>query len=344
MFTPKIRVVQYGCGKMGRVFLRYLYENGAEIVGAIDSNPAVVGRDAGEVAGLGFRLNVPVRSDAREVFEECDADACIVAVASLMTDMYSHLEIPVSYGVSTITTCEEAFYPWTTSPSLTNRLDRLAKEMGCTVTGCGYQDVFWGNLISVLAGATHKITRIEGVTSYNVEDYGIALAKVHGSGLSMADFDRDIAKNDSLPSDVWNSNEWLCSQLGFTVRSMKQKLVPTTANVTLHSTTLGMDIPQGCATGMSAVVTTETFQGPVIETQCVGKVYAPGETDCNDWTIRGEPDTTVKIACPATVELTCATIVNRIPQLLNAPTGYVTTEKLPPAKYLAYPMEHYLEE
>jgi 4-hydroxy-tetrahydrodipicolinate reductase len=42
--------------------------------------------------------------------------------------------------------------------------------------------------------------------------------------------------------------------------------------------------------------------------------------------------------------MTCATIVTGFPQLLNAPTGYVTTEKLPPAKYLAYPMEHYLEE
>ena len=60
---------------------------------------------------MGFKLNVPVRDDAETVFDECDADVAIIAIASLMTDMEEHFDRAARYGVNAISTCEEALLP-----------------------------------------------------------------------------------------------------------------------------------------------------------------------------------------------------------------------------------------
>ena len=345
----KIKVVQYGVGKMSVYTMRYVYEKGAEIVGAIDVNPEIIGKDIGEIMGTENKgVKVVSATEAENLLKETKPDIAIVTTMSLIKETEEPLMLCAKLGINAITTCEEAFYPMNSNPSITKKLDELAKQTGCTITGSGYQDIYWGQLVTNIAGSTHKITKIKGSSSYNVEDYGIALAKAHGAGLTLEEFEKQVAsvdkisdqerqalieKGDYLPSYMWNVNGWLCDKLGLTVKSQRQETIPQTYKEDIDSSTLGMTIKAGDATGMSAVVTTETEEGIILETQCIGKVYSKEDFDKNEWTIEGEPNTTLVINRPSTVELTCATVVNRIPDVIKAEPGYVPTSRMGELKF-----------
>lgn len=354
-----IRVLQIGCGKMSKYSMRYVYEKGAEIVGAFDISEHVIGKDIGTLMETEEKgVKVQNLADLAEFLKENRADIAIVTTRSLIEELRDVVLTLVNGKVNVVTTCEEAFFAENSNKLVFDEIDRAAKENGVTVTGGGYQDIFWGNLISTLAGSIHNITKIKGSSSYNVEDYGVALAEVHGAGLTLAEFDEKIAKPSELsneeikkqvaegtfaPSYMWNVVGWLADKLGYHITEMSQKCVPQTNVKDIHSTTLGMDVKAGDATGMSAVVTAKTAEGVEIEAECIGKVYDETEFDKNVWSVIGEPDTTVSVERPDTVRLTCADIVNRIPDIINAEPGFVPTSQMSDPRFRVEALDKYLK-
>ncbi len=110
----KLRIAQYGCGKMSVYTMRYAIEKGAEIVCAFGRSPRTIGKDIGEIAGVG-KTGVLVQDskDAAAILKEKKPDACIVTTASLMHDLKGPFMDCVESGVNAITTGEEPSIPGT---------------------------------------------------------------------------------------------------------------------------------------------------------------------------------------------------------------------------------------
>ena len=135
----KIKVVQYGVGKMSLYTMRYALEKGCEIVGAVDINPELIGKDISELLGNDVKgVTITSITDAEEMLKAVKPDIVIITTMSLFNDIYKALELCAKLGINAITTCEEAFFPINSNPVSTKAIDAIAKETGCTITGSGY--------------------------------------------------------------------------------------------------------------------------------------------------------------------------------------------------------------
>ena len=112
----RIKVAQYGCGKMSLYLMRYVLEKGGELVAAFDLNPSLIGKDIGEHLGIKeLGIKISHVNDADAVLKETKPDVCIIATRSTMAELKDAFSVCAKNGINAISTCEEALYPWNSS-------------------------------------------------------------------------------------------------------------------------------------------------------------------------------------------------------------------------------------
>lgn len=344
MRQEPIRAVALGCGRMGKLGIQLMDQKGIRIIGAVDTNPAIVGMDVGDLAGLGRKLGVYVSDDLDRVLDACHPDIVVAALFSFVDKCEPFFNKVLSRGINLLTTCDEAHYSWNTSPESTNRLDQLARDNNCTISGSGLLDVFWMQLPVLMASGMMKVRRVEGTTTFNTDEYGPALADAYNIGRTAEEFNA-LMSGDSQPDGflMRATNDAICVKLGLRPTDYKVEMLPVIAEKETYSTALGRTIPVGDVIGTKEVVTTHTREGVEIVTSDIGYVYADGEGDICNWKLFGSPDVEVNIPRLNSYIFTMGDLVNRIPDVINAEPGFKTTADLGMARYYEHPMELYLD-
>lgn len=340
----RITAVVYGVGEMNSLITRLLLDKDVEIVGAIARSPAKVGTDLGIIVGLGHELGIVITDDADALLASTSPDVAMIAVNSYMTDARTQLELCARHGVNAITLSEEALFPWDTAPGITAELDGIAKSMGVTLTGGGHQDAFWVNMVTTLMGTAHRIATVRGHASWNVDDFGPEVARDQRVDTTVGDFRKWAATTARPPTFGRNALDAIVSATGLTVESIELSTRPDTSSRDVASTALGRVVEAGRVVGFTDITRVHTVEGIEFVLAMSGRVYGPGDTDVNEWTIEGEPTLTMSNGVVPTRWTTCTQLVNRIPDVINAPAGFVTIDRLPAPRYRAFPLHTYLTE
>lgn len=327
-----IRAIVYGVGAMGAILTRLLLDKEVTIVGAVARSPEKVGHDLGEVAGLGRSIGVVIESDPRRALA-AGADIAVVCVSSFLDTMRDHFAVCLEHGVNVVTIEEETVYPWTTAPDHASALDKLAKDNGVTLAASGAQDVFWLHLVGTLLGASHSVESVEGRCTWNVDDYGPEVAKHVHVGDTPAAFERHLAEH-GWPDFVARATlEALVAELDLTVSDVSSWVTPVLAERQTLCRSLERKVPNGHLLGITNGTEIQTEEGPRFSFEMEGRVYQDGETDLNEWHVRGEPDLHLRNDQVPTRFITCSTLVNRIPDVIRAQPGLITLERLGKPRY-----------
>jgi 4-hydroxy-tetrahydrodipicolinate reductase len=187
-----MRAVIWGFGRLGRAIARTAAASGScEIVGIVDSDPAIVGRPLAE-----FLPGAPKGRVERELAGCASADASLLfhATTSAREATTRQALAALEAGYSVVSGAEWLFHPWLRHPVETETLDRAARAASRHVIGCGINPGFsFDTLPLILSRTAHSFSSIRIRRVADVSGEGPSGFHHLGFGLGLPAFAERVA-------------------------------------------------------------------------------------------------------------------------------------------------------
>jgi 4-hydroxy-tetrahydrodipicolinate reductase len=329
----KINVIIYGCGVMGRKAAQALLDKKSfKIVGAVDIDPELVGKDLGEILDKPETMGVTIEKDAEVLFSKVKAHAVVHTTTSHLKSVFSQVAQCLKAGLNVISTCEELSYPWKRNPELARELDNLAKEMGVTVVGTGINPGYLMDTLPLfLSGPCLKVNSIKVTRMMNSAKRRVPFQAKVGTGLTQEEFKQKIEDNVITGHvGLLESINMIASGLGWELDEAVELPPQPVIDEKAIETAMGTVKP-GDVIGLTSIAYGKKDGKEIIALEFCANAAVEEEYD--EIIIQGEPNIHQKIIGGVHGDIgTVAVTINTIPGTIDAPAGLKVMKDLPPPK------------
>jgi 2,4-diaminopentanoate dehydrogenase len=322
------RVMLMGLGPIGSGVARLVAaRKGLKIVAAVDIDPAKIGRDAGEVIGLGRKLGVKVTEDPAATLRKTKPEVAVLCTSSSLRSVAPQIETLVKKRVPVVSTTEELAYPWYSNRRLARRIDAMARKAKVAVAGTGVNPGFAMDALPItLTGICERVDAIRVERIQDARIRRLPFQKKIGSGLSPEDFARRVQEGTVRHVGLTESVAMIADALGWKLDRITDEIAPRIAEAPVASEFLRVERGQVCGILQDGVGYRDGK--PVIVLHMEAYLGAPETYDAVK--IEGSPALNVKAIGGYHGDIATASItVNTIPKVMAASPGLHTMRSLP---------------
>jgi hypothetical protein len=326
--TGPIRVIHFGLGPIGAGVVRQVASRkGFKIVGAVDIDPAKVGRDLGDVTGLGRSLKVKVSDDARKAIKASKPDVAVLCTNSSLKKVLPQIEAIVKLRVPIISTTEELAYPTKANMKYARAIHALAKKYKVAILGTGVNPGFVMDALPIML--TGVCERVEAVHVDRVQDARIRRLPFQqkiGAGLTREQFQAKVDDASVRHVGLTESVSMIADALGWKLEKITDEIQPKIASAGVSSEFVAVDPGFVCGIVQDGVGYRDGKA--VITLHMEAYLGAPESFDAVE--ITGSPALKMKIAGGVHGDVATVSIaVNSIPKILEVAPGLHTMRDMP---------------